>query len=180
MPQTTWIFFSSPGTVHSLLPKHSLANYQLACLGVGTAKTLEELGYKADFVGNGTPLDSAQRFSSLYPKSTVFLPHSDKSLGNVLAILEVQRVVAKVTYRTSHKQVKLASMPDLIAFTSPSNVHALALKNNLNGVRLFAIGESTASALRQYYPNKMIYVAKHSSEEGLTQIIKDVVINSFN
>lgn len=151
IPDTDWIFFSSPQSVHMYFSEYKLKAKKVAALSKGTWRALEKIGCHAEFVGDTgkNPEEIGTDFFRQIPASeSVFFPLSSISRRTVSACSSNHQVYEMVVYRTSLSEFELGVVPALIIFTSPSNVDGFLLKNTLVPTsKIVAIGETTRSHL---------------------------------
>jgi uroporphyrinogen-III synthase len=175
LPKANWIFFASPRSVESIAEKQSLKNFRLACLGSGTAVVLEKFGYSPDYVGKGSAEEAVLDFANSYPHGKVLVPHGNQSVGTVTRILSEERCIPLLTYKTLPKPTQLNRIPDVVVFTSPSNVRSFLSRNPWPRRAVVAIGTTTENALLKSNPKVDVYVASEPTHSAL----KRLLINRF-
>jgi uroporphyrinogen-III synthase len=149
IPPCDWIFINSAFALNSIMHlKSDLKSKKIAAFGQSTAKYLQKNGFKVDFIGEGSPSNVSQVFSSIVnSKEIVFIPSSNKSLGTVQAIIDNRNKIIVETYKTFSKD-KHVENHDYLVFTSPSNVEAFLLSNKVNKQKVISIGPSTTKSLK--------------------------------
>lgn len=173
IPSTDWVFFSSPQGVKLYFEQYSLLAKHIAALSNGTAKTLSELSLIPEFIGpsNKSPEEIGRNFfAQLDSNQSVLFPLSSISRKNVSSQKKGHPVIELVTYETSTNSVKIACIPDIILFTSPSNVDGFLTCNTLHRkTKILALGLTTALHLRaKGYSDLHIAESTHESQLVLT------------
>lgn len=177
IPDTDWIFFSSPSAVSCYFEEYELKQKHIAALGKATANSLAALGYQVDFVGDDekTPTEIGRDFftqRTIY--ESIFFPLSNLSQRNVLTHRGNIHVVDLVTYDTLPIQHVLLEKPDVIIFTSPSNaVSYFSTNNPATSGALIAIGKTTAASLEKAGYEK-ITVSNSPREEDLIATLQSL------
>ena len=154
IPQTDWVFFSSKNCVKYFVNQSKkMANHlKLAAISSGTAATLKEAGYKADFVGKSRELaEIAHNFELQAKGQSVLFPQAENSLQSIQKHLNGGTQIHNLkVYKNEAKQAFEIPESDLLVFTSPMNVRAYFSKYALQyNQTVVAIGKSTAFALEQ-------------------------------
>ncbi|MEM9261532.1 MAG: uroporphyrinogen-III synthase, partial [Bacteroidota bacterium] len=147
-----WFFYSSRAVEFSVEALRKLKRKpKLAAMGSGTARTLSEAGFKADFCGAGQPAEVAVAFGKLAQDQRVFFPRARQSRQTVQRLLaEKIRVEDAVCYDNVAVPTIAPIVADYYCFTSPLNVAAYVDHQALTaGAKIVAIGPSTAAALAQ-------------------------------
>jgi uroporphyrinogen-III synthase len=168
-----WVFFYSKNAVKYFFEKVSDAEVKhkrLACIGKGTASTLEQLGYTPDFVGSGHPEEVAEDFYAEAPKSIVLFPQAAYSQQSVQKRLAAKvQTISLVVYKNTPIPAFTIPFCEILVFTSPMNVSAYAshyaIKDNQTCI---AIGHTTSQALEEYKV-KNIVIATAPSEEKMAE-----------
>lgn len=151
LPQSDWIFFSSAeGVNHFFKQLDEIPKTKFGAVGTATAETLNGFVH-TDFIGDSSDIPStAKKFASLTENESVLFPISEQSLKNIQAAKDPSLVFNITCYRTLSQPANVGS-PDVLVFSSPSNVDAFFLLNTLNSSqKCIAFGISTADALRKY------------------------------
>lgn len=149
IPKCDWIFINSAFALNSIMHlKSGLRPKKIAAFGQSTAKYLQKNGFKVDFIGEGSPKNVAQMFSSIVnSKEKVFFPSSNKSLGTVQSVIDNRNKIIVETYQTTPIDKKVENH-DYLVFTSPSNVEAFLLSNKFRNQKIISIGPSTTKSLK--------------------------------
>ena len=129
------VFFTSPRSVDFFLKYAQLANStQIACIGSSTEKHLNELGYKANFVGENSaePEQVAQDFQIWLGSKTVLFPISNQSNRSISKVLNEEQFIEVIVYNTIENSMKITPSPDVLIFSSPSNASAFLQKNSID------------------------------------------------
>lgn len=175
IPETDWIFFSSPQGAKLYFELYPLKASKIAALSDGTAQELVVLKQKVSFVGksnNTTKETGIEFFNNVDSNETVLFPLSDISKRNVSTQKGTHKVIELITYKTELISQKLDEIPALILFTSPSNVDGFLLKNYIDqDSKVLAIGETTASHLKNS-GFKNIHISESTREEILLSKIQ--------
>lgn len=152
IPETDWIFFSSPQSVELYFAHYPLKAKKIAALSEGTAHALLQLRQTPSFVGNPNKVTKQigqDFFAQLAADEAVLFPLSDISKRQISSQGTQQRIHELVTYRTALKGIRLPQTPAVILFTSPSNVDGYLLQNKISTAsHLLAIGHTTADHLK--------------------------------
>lgn len=148
------IFFSSPRSVDYFLEQSGTPeNKKIACIGQSTASRLKYHGLTVDYEGekSGHPKEVAQSFAAFAKGLRVLFPQSDRSHRSMQSALDPDQIIDLVVYRTILKPIKLNVSPDVLVFTSPSNVESFLIKNKCKEKQLIiAWGKTTADMLIQH------------------------------
>ena len=174
IPNANWVFFTSPQSVRSVCEQVELSNdIQIAVLGKGTAKTLAEFGLKADFTGiDSDTYQVAQDFLGHIGNQTVYLPVGKQTLGVLEAVIPSDQLIKQTVYDTLSKSVNLEVEPDVLVFTSPSNVVSYFQQYSLKShQRITAIGNTTAKSITDIVPHAKVYIASEPNETELSNCV---------
>ena len=177
IPNSDWVFFNSSNSVESL-KEHVpyLKTKNLAVFGKATEQRLNKLGLNADFIGEGSPKDIAVSFSRVINTQKVLFPISNRSLKTIQSKIPLDNQMELVTYLTENIKYDIQDF-DILVFTSPSNVHAYVLSNEINpNQQIVAIGPSTKAVLTDY-GFKTVYSSWESSELALSDQVMSVFYN---
>jgi uroporphyrinogen-III synthase len=146
----TWLFFTSPRAVRFYQEHCALDKSKIACLGKGTLKALEAT-HSPSFVGEGEVEEVAQQFLEQLGDEEVIFPCSQQSLLRIPSALPKEQVRIIHIYSTQAKSSFHIPAASVYFFTSPSNVHAFFMKQQLpQNSRIVAMGISTQEALLSY------------------------------
>ena len=172
------VFFSSIRSAKFLSEskKIKLDNYRIACAGPQTALKLSEMGLKVDFIGSNAsnPKLVSEQFSAWLGARKVFIPASNRSLRSIEESISTEQIKRAILYETLLLPVKVISR-DLLVFTSPSNVDAYFIKNEISAHSLvIAWGDSTKRALLDHGCEASI-VLKDGTLNELKSILESVL-----
>jgi uroporphyrinogen-III synthase len=174
------IFFTSPRSVQFFLENVKVdSNTVIGAIGNSTAKAINEKGYNADFVGkhSGQPNEVAKAFKSAIGDRRVLFPQSSRSKKSIQSSLRSDQCIDLVVYKTLLEPDELKVSPDILVFTSPSNVEAFLQRNKINSdQKVIAWGDSTAHYLEKNGVSSMHTLEKSSLEE-LKSLLKKSVSN---
>jgi len=166
-----WIFFTSPNAVANFSAFDALSNQQVAAIGKGTASALKAKGVGVHFQGDGKTENIAAEFKNILGGQKALVICAENGLRSIQQGLNVGSFEEMFVYRTVANPVELTEMPDLVAFTSPSNVESFLISNKiLPQTKVVAIGHSTAAALHNQKIN-ISAIAWQSSELALADTI---------
>ncbi len=148
------VFFSSIRSAKFLSEskKINLDNYSIACAGSQTALKLNEMGLKPDFIASNAsnPKHVSEEFSTWLGARKVFIPSSNRSLRSIEESISAEQIKRAILYETLLLPLQVVSI-DILVFTSPSNVHAYFINNEiLEHSIVIAWGHSTKRALLGY------------------------------
>ena len=175
LPNCDWIFINSAFALNSIMHlKSSLKSKKIAAFGQSTSKYIQKNSLKVDFVGEGSPNNVAQDFSSMVNSNEiVFFPSSNKSLGTVQSVMDNKNKIIVETYQTL-LLLKKVENHDYLVFTSPSNVEAFLLSNKVNNQKIISIGPSTTKALKNAGINNVLE-SFQSSELALADAVFSLI-----
>jgi uroporphyrinogen-III synthase len=161
------IFFGSPRAVDFFLRSEGIPDHvEIACVGMKTAKALQQHGKHVDFIGEGTIDSIAQSFKDWCGQRNTLFPSSNISLHSISSHLEASQKEVLTIYETVIEAESIKACNTYI-FTSPSNVDGFFMSNTIPvGARIIAWGESTSASLT----SKGIVdheTLRHSSQEEL-------------
>ena len=179
LPEIDWCFFSSRNAVKFFFQGLKAAGLPIPArlkwgvLGEGTAKSLKEQGYVADFAGNGEPQSVGDAFGIVAAGQRVLFPRAAQSRESIQKILiGLVTIVDLVVYNNAPRTDFELPCADVLVFTSPLNAQAYFAKYPLlKGQKLVSIGQSTEQALRNLGCVD-ITTAPIPSEEVLAEICK--------
>ncbi|MBK6951514.1 MAG: uroporphyrinogen-III synthase [Crocinitomicaceae bacterium] len=178
IPETDWIFFSSPQSVNLYFAHYKLAANKVAALSNGTAAELSIRGIEVDFIGSDskpTKEIGHDFFNQIKSVETVLFPLSDISKKNISSQVKTENVTELITYKTALVSDKLSDIPGIILFTSPSNVDGFLLSNRPElKTQILAIGETTAARLREL-GMKDILVSESTNEKELVKTLRGLI-----
>jgi len=177
--QDDWWFFYSPRAVEYGLPylpnaeRSSRPAAKIAAMGLGTARAIRAAarGFRAEFVGSGTPAEVAAAFGEVAAGQRVFFPRAKQSRLTVQTLLADRITVEDaVCYDNQAVPADEHIAADVYVFTSPLNVSAYLDHQELSaGARVIAIGPSTGGALAAR--GVVHEVAATAGEEGVVALL---------
>jgi uroporphyrinogen-III synthase len=146
-----WIFFSSKQAVKAFFNQENY-NPQLkyAAVGKGTAQALSAFA-EASFVGSSTDTERvAEEFAGVAKQSVVLFPSSNISERTIQKALAPQQVFEVICYSTTELPTPIGN-PDVLVFSSPSNVRAFFAANRLLAhQQVIVFGPSTARQFAEF------------------------------
>jgi uroporphyrinogen-III synthase len=172
IPFTDWIFFSSSRAVQNFfLNEPQIGGQKFAALGEGTAEELKKFR-EPDYTGHASdPADTAKEFAAMVSASTVLFPVAEQSLCTIQNALAASQVTNVVCYRSIPAPVDIG-FPDVLVFSSPSNVHSFYKLNRiLTYQKVIAYGKATAAALTSFYVDDIIIPRSLKNEDLVKAII---------
>ncbi len=144
------IFFSSIRSAAFFLRKEKIDDSKkIACIGQETATKMQNIGMNVDFIGmnSGNPSEVSLEFKNWLGKRNVLIPHSSESLFSITEFLNPDQVNLVEVYKTVLEPT-IIPICDCHVFTSPSNVRAYLLANDLSSLKnVIAWGKSTEKEL---------------------------------
>lgn len=178
MPTThpDWIFFSSKRGVEFFFrhPEAKTMNCKFACVGEGTAQSLQRMGITPSFTGNSSDTENVvEDFNNFFGPCTIWMPIAEESIGKVGNALRKQhQVIELAVYHTTPVPITTDwKKHDILVFTSPSNTKAFFAGNpDCKDRKFIAIGPSTAEAIRNT-GRTVTAISDRATEEGLFETI---------
>lgn len=178
IPDTEWIFFSSPAGAKLYFENYEVRANHVAALSSGTAKEIKKHGLVPDFTGSADkdPVEIGEAFFSLLDRrETVLFPLSNISKKSVSSLSDNARITELITYKTSLDPKHIAEAPDAIVFTSPSNVLGFLVNNEISpSTKIIAIGKTTEKQLRGLGFNE-IYVPTSTNETDVMALLAELI-----
>lgn len=172
------VFFTSPRSVLFFLDKIDLEeNKFIGAIGKSTAGFIHQQGYSVNFTGiqSGKPQEVAETFKAAVGDQKVLFPQSSRSKKSVQKYLEKEQCIDLVVYETLLESQELKESPEILVFTSPSNVEAFLEKNSIDkNQKIIAWGDSTAL----YLEDKgcaAIRILEKSNLEELKVVLEDML-----
>lgn len=165
--KTDVVFFASPRSVEFFFAEKGHTSGVFACVGEGTAKRLNKLGYQADFVGvnSGNPEDVAKDFRVWLGNRTVLFPLSSSSNKTISSHVPKTQLQELVIYETVALPEVIEEC-DIYVFTSPSNVVSFLECNSLPpNAKIIAWGQTTERKLLSLNVNVDLTLRSSSLEE---------------
>jgi hydroxymethylbilane synthase len=179
LKKSDWIFFASKHAVrYFFIQKPELRGHEkYGVVGKATADELRKHGKRADFIGtsNDTKLIGKQ-FAARVGSQSVLFPKAKDSLNTIqYQFAKKENLMDLNVYET--KKIPLSENPnaDILVFTSPSNVEAyFSDYQYVNGQKIVAMGEATASAIEKL-KIKVNASPATFSDIGLIQAVQSVL-----
>lgn len=166
-----WLFFISPNAVkHFPFFNNLPVDVKIAAVGKGTTAALHQKGLEVDFAGLGQPNDVGRVFRAELSDQRALIVCGTRGMRSIQKALDEKQFDECAVYETDAAPVKLKEQPDILAFTSPSNVRAFFENNEPPETsKVISIGSSTARALEDFDVDCTI--AWESSEQALADTI---------
>lgn len=168
------VFFSSPRSVDYFFSENEINSlFKIACLGTGTAATIQAKNVTPDFIGknSGNPEEVGEEFSEWLGNRTVLFPLAKNSNETIVKhISDHQKMIVRC-YET--KLVEQEVKPhDIYVFTSPSNITSFLTSNTFpEKAKLIAWGTTTANKMRELGLEPTA-ILNESSENALVEVLK--------
>jgi len=167
------IFFGSVRAAEFYLKQEKITSSVLiACIGLTTAKKLEQKGLTVSFVGDksGNPESVAKEFKLWLGNRSVLIPLSAISNRSISSQLDESSFEEVVVYDTISDCKSIESC-DAYVFTSPSNYSAFLECNTKPNGRIIAWGETTRISIEQSN-QEVTKTLEYSSIEELIAYLK--------
>lgn len=154
-PQTDWVFFGSRNAIKFALAAQPdlLKGKKIGAVGPGTARTLNQFGYTADFIGTQADVKLvAESFQlQLNAHESVLLPLGEQSALSLVKVWENKlKLETVVVYNTKNLLVTDLPKTDYLLFTSPSNAKSwLAQGGETASKQAIAMGKTTLAQLTE-------------------------------
>jgi len=173
------VFFTSPRSVLFFLDKVELTSSKfIGAIGKSTASFIYQQGYSVHFTGiqSGKPKEVAKAFKAAVGDQKVLFPQSSRSKKSVQKYLDRDQCVDLVVYETLLEPKELKDPPEILVFTSPSNVEAFLKKNSIDkSQKIIAWGDSTALYLEDKGCSSIEILEKSNLEE--LKVVLEKVLN---
>jgi hydroxymethylbilane synthase len=144
-----WVIFSSSNGVDAFFASNDPSLWKamrFAAAGEATARRIAHYGFTAELIGTEGDLSTlADQIKNCVGSDSVLLPSAKDSLGTLQRGLAPSQVTVLTAYQSIARPRQIPSC-DAYIFTSPSNVEAFMLGNDIRR-NAIAIGPSTAAAL---------------------------------
>lgn len=172
------VIFTSAHAVESLIPflDGLLPSWKIFCTAPATQAVLSRLMPTSSIIGtasNANALAQVILENTIDEKFLFFC--GDKRRDELPDILTARgfEIESYVVYKTIETPARVVSFYDAIAFFSPTAVNSYFEKNTINSdTLLFAIGETTADAIRKKTTN-LIIVNENSGIDSMINTIVD-------
>lgn len=180
IPETDWVFFSSPKGAELFLSQNEIKASKIAALSTGTAEVLLKKGYQVDFIGEKgkSTLQIATAFNLLLTtKDWVLFPLSNRSVKSIQSALPKGNKIELITYRTNPVKRVIPDETKVIIVSSPSNGEGLKLSGlkDKTTIKLIAWGETTLNFLKREFPRHESVKMKEFTEEGILPLLSQVL-----
>lgn len=152
-----------------------------AGFGQATAKAIENQGVKCSFVGTGKAETTSTKFLKFAQQQKVLFPRAKNSKRSVQKILDGKLEMQDlIVYDNFPKKNIVLPEFDVLIFTSPMNVEAYFQNLPTNevgnkikkGQQFFAIGQTTAHALKEFGVQKVGVPSNPLMEEMVKMIAR--------
>lgn len=175
LPATDWIFFSSGQAVKFFFQQRkSKPKAALAAIGKGTARALKEFGNPAFVGADGSTEEVAKAFAAHIGSASVLFPVSNASVRTIQLALPAEQVHEVVCYTTEEAPMSVGA-PDVVVFSSPSNVEAyFKLNKATSHQKWIAFGATTAEKLAAF-THLPVSVLPKVDDEAIVSAIKSVL-----
>lgn len=178
LPKADWIFFYSKNAVtffHQIIKiKHLELSKEtkLAAFGKGTAKRVEAIFKRVDYIGTGKAESSASQFADISEGQSVLFPRARNSRKSVQQLIaDKVRIQDLIIYENNLRQSATCSSAKILVFTSPMNVQNYLKHCPLHPYQTFiAIGEPTKKTLVTFGINSVI-TPEEPTEKALVDLI---------
>ncbi|MDX1651991.1 MAG: uroporphyrinogen-III synthase [Brumimicrobium sp.] len=170
------IFFSSPRAVSFFLNYTDIKKgLTLATIGRSTSDAVEKHGLRSSFEGknSGDPDEVAKKFAEFVQDEKVLFPQSNLSKRSAQKYLRDEQCIDLVVYETKLTPFELVVVPDILIFTSPSNVESFLKKNQIHdgSQKIIAWGLTTENYLREKGVTK-VETLRQSTYEELLEVLE--------
>ena len=174
-----YLIFTSQNAVESVLRNKNAAAIKIKkcfCVGEKTKALLEENGFEV-IEYSEYAAELASLICNQYPKSsfTFFCGNMRRNfLPDALRLVQISLEEIEV-YDTILTPHKIDFTPDGILFFSPSGVKSYLQENKIENEICFCIGNTTAEALKQVTPNRII--ANQPTIESVLMKCREIIEN---
>jgi hydroxymethylbilane synthase len=177
IPSTDWIFFYSQNAVHFFFEgiknqNISILKVKWGAIGKTTAQELDKYTQQIDFIGNGNPIETAEKFKQIAKKSKVLFPCALHSRHSIFLVLQddIEGIDLPIYKNESINNIQKLE-ENLLVFTSPMNVKAYFSKYELASHQsTLAIGQTTAATLRKMTGKEPV-ISNETSESSLAEAV---------
>ncbi len=148
-------------------------------MGPGTARTLEQLGGRPDYIGNGAPEDVARALIKKYESKSILFPRAKESRKSVQTLIAQHLTVRDlVVYESIRKNDFEHPNADILIFTSPKNAEAYYDKYTDNGEIVMAIGPTTQQQLLELGLDE-IRIPDAANMNALFNLAQEIILTEF-
>jgi uroporphyrinogen-III synthase len=148
-------------------------------IGKATAKEVEKLGGRVEFIGSKSYGDKfAKEIVEKYHHKTFLFLRAKEIISNIKEIFEKSDNILKevIVYETlCNKPENSLKKPAIVIFTSPSTVRCFLKINNLENILPIAIGEKTKKVLLEYI--KLVLMPKNPSIKECISLAKNIKLS---
>lgn len=173
------VFFTSPRSVLFFLDKIELDESKfIGAIGQSTTDYIHQQGYSVDLTGiqSGKPKEVAKTFQAAIGDKKVLFPQSSRSKKSIQKYLNPEQCIDLVVYETLQDPHEIKNTPEILVFTSPSNVESFLIKNKINKEqKIIAWGDSTALFLQEKG-----FPVNETLERSNLQELRDVLKSMLN
>jgi len=177
IPQTDWIFFSSPNGLDIYFNHYPLLAKKIGVYGAGTESRLHLNGIQANFVGDTskTPTEIGDEFfGSLGADESVLFPLSQLSKKSIALMNKQNKVIEKVVYTTSIDGSEVPKV-DIAVLTSPSNIDGYLLNNQPRDTKFIVLGTTSKNHFNSLNLTNEVYVPESASEEAVILLLEQLL-----
>lgn len=170
------IFFTSPRSAKFFLDKCSISErVEIATIGKVTTEFVEAQGYKVAFTGvtSGVPALVSKEFKTFVKGRKVLFPQSNYSHRSMQERLGDQQITDLVVYETALTPIQLNQKPNVLVFTSPTNLASFLQLNTISeDQKVIAWGKTTEAFLNKN-GIKADFTLEYSSFDELKDILEE-------
>lgn len=172
------IFFGSKRAFDFFLTQSDIPeNCEIACIGKTTKKYIEESGFQVSFCGEkaGNPAAVAEELKVWLGNRKLHIALSAQSNRSMSKVLPKDQVEEIIVYQTLSNPQKTDKIPDVLVFTSPSNLKGFLVENTISpSSTMIAWGETTKTVLMEM-GNQPDFVMQDSTEDELINILQNLL-----
>ncbi len=176
LPECDWLFFYSQKGVQFFLDQiadlNILSQYKIGIIGRRSLEVLSKYGLKADFVGNGHPIETAYLFlNETKAHEKILFFRANQSRQSIQKMIQNQRDCLDIPVYQNTKKTGLAiPKTDISIFMSPLNVSCyIDHLKKIESPIIIAIGNTTADCLKEY--GYTAIVPAMASEESIAEVL---------
>lgn len=177
IPDTDWVFFSSPNGLDVYFNNYPLLAEKIGVYGKGTQMRLAARGIEANFTGDTSKTPSeigAEFFDFIGAKAKVLFPQSQLSKKSIANANPGNDCIIKVVYNTSleaHHEVGI----DIAILTSPSNIDGFLLENTTENIKFIVLGETSKNHFEKLGLTDQIFVPKSADEAAVILLLEEML-----
>jgi len=177
------VFFTSPRSAGFYLDQCDIPDdVEIATIGKSTSEYVESRGYKVSFTGvtSGNPAKVSAEFKVFAEGRKVLFPQSNYSHQSMQKRLYEGQITDLIVYKTELTPVQLKIKPNILVFTSPTNLNSFLQVNKVEDhQKIIAWGKTTESFLSDNNL-KADYTLEYSSFEELQEILEENFYSNRN